>query len=358
MPNRPILQLAAARLALADRRPVPVLRAPRRRLPARPMRRWARTRRLPAATLGQDFSGKDGWSMYHGTVVPGFPQHPHRGFETVTVVRRGLIDHSDSLGATARFGRGDVQWLTAGRGIVHSEMFPLLDRAGANPLELFQIWLNLPAARQDGRAALHDVLGAGRPAPRAARHRRTRAPRSRWSPAVSRAPMPGRCHRCARPAAVVVGGDARRRRRDLDDPHGPRRDVDAARGDERRNAPRAVLLPRTLGRRRRRGGSRSRRDRACRRCRDRARQRRPDGRVPAAPGTPDRRAGRTARPVRDEHPDRDRAGDGRLPAHAVRRLALARAAPVHGRDPARFARHPDGRVERPAALASAEGDWQ
>jgi len=105
----------------------------------------------PAASLagrdiGQDFSRRDGWSMYHGDTVPGFPQHPHRGFETVTLVRRGLIDHSDSLGAQARFGHGDVQWLTAGNGIVHAEMFPLLDRDAPNPVELFQIWCNLPAA--------------------------------------------------------------------------------------------------------------------------------------------------------------------------------------------------------------------
>jgi len=100
---------------------------------------------LAGRDIGQDFSRKDGWSMYHGDSVPGFPAHPHRGFETVTLVRRGLIDHSDSLGATARFGGGDVQWVTAGRGIVHSEMFPLLKDDADNPLELFQIWLNLPA---------------------------------------------------------------------------------------------------------------------------------------------------------------------------------------------------------------------
>jgi redox-sensitive bicupin YhaK (pirin superfamily) len=101
---------------------------------------------LEGRDLGQDFAGKDGWRMYHGDHVPGFPQHPHRGFETVTFVRRGLVDHSDSLGAAARYGRGDVQWLTAGGGIVHSETFPLLDTEGGNTLELFQIWMNLPAA--------------------------------------------------------------------------------------------------------------------------------------------------------------------------------------------------------------------
>jgi redox-sensitive bicupin YhaK (pirin superfamily) len=108
-------------------------------------------RMAPAASLagrriGMDFDRKDGWNMYHGDVVPGFPRHPHRGFETVTLARRGYIDHSDSLGATARFGHGDCQWMTAGGGIVHAEMFPLVKRDAKNPTELFQVWLNLPRA--------------------------------------------------------------------------------------------------------------------------------------------------------------------------------------------------------------------
>lgn len=101
---------------------------------------------LEGRRLGNDFAGKDGWRMYHGSTVPGFPRHPHRGFETVTLARRGFIDHADSMGATARYGEGDVQWMTAGSGVVHSEMFPLVHRDRENPTELFQIWLNLARA--------------------------------------------------------------------------------------------------------------------------------------------------------------------------------------------------------------------
>src|SRR5574343_180855 len=103
---------------------------------------------LKGRHMGDDFIIKDGFRMYHGKVVPGFPGHPHRGFETVTVVRKGLVDNADSMGAAGKYGNGDVQWMTAGKGVQHSEMFPLIDKEKENPMELFQIWLNLPKANK------------------------------------------------------------------------------------------------------------------------------------------------------------------------------------------------------------------
>jgi len=75
--------------------------------------------------------------------LPGFPWHPHRGIETITYVLAGTVEHGDSMGNSGTIGPGDVQWMTAGRGIVHQEM-PKGDPAGR--MHGFQLWANLPAA--------------------------------------------------------------------------------------------------------------------------------------------------------------------------------------------------------------------
>jgi len=94
---------------------------------------------------GSHFHPSVPYRFYHGHRIPGFPRHPHRGFETITATIDGIIDHADSVGNAGRYGGGDLQWMTAGSGIQHAEMFPLVNDDKANPSRFFQIWLNLPS---------------------------------------------------------------------------------------------------------------------------------------------------------------------------------------------------------------------
>ena len=75
------------------------------------------------------------------TYMAGFPDHPHRGFETVTIMFKGLVRHKDSVGNEGVLGPGDIQWMTAGKGIIHSEMPEMVE----GRLRGFQLWVNLPA---------------------------------------------------------------------------------------------------------------------------------------------------------------------------------------------------------------------
>jgi quercetin 2,3-dioxygenase len=85
----------------------------------------------------------------------GFPYHPHRGIETVTIVRRGEIAHGDSLGHRGTIGAGDIQWMTSGSGILHEEM-PQVRPEGIGGL---QLWLNLPAREKMTRPRYRDLTG-------------------------------------------------------------------------------------------------------------------------------------------------------------------------------------------------------
>ncbi|BFM15305.1 pirin family protein [Maricurvus nonylphenolicus] len=85
--------------------------------------------------------------------IGGFPEHPHRGFETITYMKAGRMRHRDHMGNEGVIESGDVQWMTAGRGVLHSEM-PEQDHG---LLHCFQIWLNLPAAEKMKPAAYRDL---------------------------------------------------------------------------------------------------------------------------------------------------------------------------------------------------------
>jgi redox-sensitive bicupin YhaK (pirin superfamily) len=86
----------------------------------------------------------------------GFPWHPHRGIETITYVLSGSVDHGDSLGHEGTLGEGDVQWMTAGRGILHQEM-PQGDAQGR--MHGFQLWANLPSSLKMTEPRYQDISG-------------------------------------------------------------------------------------------------------------------------------------------------------------------------------------------------------
>ena len=80
---------------------------------------------------------------FHVSLPDGFPDHPHRGFETVTYMLKGTMNHEDFKGNKGSIGPGDIQWMTAGKGIVHAEV-----PAPGGPCIGFQLWINLPKSRK------------------------------------------------------------------------------------------------------------------------------------------------------------------------------------------------------------------
>lgn len=99
---------------------------------------------ISGRNLGRDYKNINGFCMYHGKVVPGFPMHAHWGYETVTIPEIGFIDTFDTLGNNGRYGFGDVQWLSAGSKYQHCEMYPLAYDDRRNPNDITQIMIELP----------------------------------------------------------------------------------------------------------------------------------------------------------------------------------------------------------------------
>lgn len=91
--------------------------------------------------------------------IGGFPEHPHRGFETITYMKAGRMRHRDHMGNEGVINPGDVQWMTAGKGVIHSEM----PEQGSGLLHGFQVWLNLPSAEKMRPAAYQEIRSADIP---------------------------------------------------------------------------------------------------------------------------------------------------------------------------------------------------
>ena len=127
--------------------------------------------------------------------IAGFPSHPHRGFETVTYMLDGHMRHEDSFGNRGDLGPGDVQWMTAAHGIIHSEM----PQQTEGRMRGFQLWINLPAREKMKRAAWRDVPSREIPtvALEGGGQARVIAGTLRQGAEVTRGPDPGNEHRAA-----------------------------------------------------------------------------------------------------------------------------------------------------------------
>jgi redox-sensitive bicupin YhaK (pirin superfamily) len=96
-------------------------------------------------------------------VPRGVGEHPHRGFETVTIAYQGEVEHRDSAGHRGRIGPGDVQWMTAASGIVHEEMHGRAFTEKGGTLEMVQLWVNLPANFKKAAPGYQDILDSRTP---------------------------------------------------------------------------------------------------------------------------------------------------------------------------------------------------
>jgi redox-sensitive bicupin YhaK (pirin superfamily) len=146
--------------------------------------------------------------------LAGFPWHPHRGIETITYVLAGTVAHGDSLGNTGALGAGDVQWMTAGSGILHQEM-PQGDPQGR--MHGFQLWANLPASLKMTTPRYQDVAAREIPtvtdddgtSVRVIRWRASRRSRAIWTCRCPRGAGPGcRSTRAGTPSPTSSRGAA------------------------------------------------------------------------------------------------------------------------------------------------------
>lgn len=124
---------------------------------------------FPSNALGEHLSpflllDLAGPSQYSGTDTPrGVREHPHRGFETVTICYQGRIEHRDSAGNHGVIGPGDVQWMTAGAGVVHEELHEREWARAGGTIQMAQLWVNLPAAHKLTPPRYQDVLAPSIP---------------------------------------------------------------------------------------------------------------------------------------------------------------------------------------------------